>query len=186
MKYIPKKKKTLSGYLSYITDMIGNLSGLKTDNKSTLVEAINEAKTAAGINPEDIVDNCTSEDSKKVLSANQGRVLKNLIETGGTSITPTAKTLTTINDTSVSMELSSDKHYVFNQPTSLTITGLSNAGLSTSIAEYTFELNVGTTATTLKLPANLKYAYYIAPVKNTSYLVSIYNNVCVMLEVASK
>lgn len=186
MKYIPLKTKTLFDYLYDIYKRIGNMSRLVTDEKSTLVDAINEAKTSAGINPEDIVDNCTTEDPNKVLSANQGRVLKNLIETGGVSITPTAKILTTISDASVSMELSSDKHYVFNQPTSLTITGLSNAGLSTSIAEYTFELNVGTTATTLKLPANLKYAYYISPVKNTSYLVSIYNNVCVMLEVASK
>lgn len=186
MKYIPKKKKTLSDYLSYITDMIGNLSSLKTDSKSTLVEAINEAKTAAGINPEDIVDNCTSEDSKKVLSANQGRVLKNLIETGGTSITPTAKTLTTISDATVSMELGSDKHYIFNAPTSLTITGFNNTGQSTSIAEFTFELNTGTTATKLTLPSGLKYAYYIAPVANSSYLVSIYNDVCVMLEVATR
>ena len=95
------------------------------------------------------------------------------------------KILTNVSDETVSIKLEATKHYVFNTPTSLTIEGFVNNGTTNSVNEYTFELITGDTAPTLTLPTGLKYAYYITPETNSTYMVSIYNDVCVMLEVAA-
>ena len=95
------------------------------------------------------------------------------------------KILTNISDKTVSIKLEATKHYVFNNPTSIEITGFINNGTTNSVNEYTFELITGDVAPTLKLPIGLKYAYYITPEANSTYMISIYNDVCVMLEVVS-
>lgn len=143
----------------------------------------------------EIAVNNTVENIKRILETNELTTLEGHGITNAYTKTevealieskPSQKTLKAITDSVVSINLESDKHYTFAAPTTLTITGFTNKGNSNSVPEYTFEFTTGATATTLNLPVGLRYAYYVAPVKNSTYMVSIYNGVVVMLEVTTR
>ena len=70
--------KTTTGAINELDAEIGDLSTLKTTDKTSIVDSMNELFDDK-VNTTDVVDNLTSTDIDKPLSANQGKVLKDEI-----------------------------------------------------------------------------------------------------------
>lgn len=78
LKYILDSDNTTTGArVKDLENKVGDLSNLKTTKKDTIVNAINEAKESG--TTVEIVDNLTSTDTNKALSANQGKKLNTTI-----------------------------------------------------------------------------------------------------------
>lgn len=73
-------KFALLSTLNSLITTVGGLNDLTTTDKTSIVNAINELKSDK-VNKTDIVDNLTSTDTDKPLSANQGKVLKDKVDT---------------------------------------------------------------------------------------------------------
>ena len=70
--------KKIPDAINELDGEIGVLDDLKTSNKTSIIESVNELFDDK-VNTSDIVDNLTSTDTDKPLSANQGKVLKDEI-----------------------------------------------------------------------------------------------------------
>ena len=72
-------KFALLSTLNSLITVVGGLNDLTTTDKTSIVNAINELKSDK-VNKTDIVDNLTSTDTDKPLSANQGKALKDEVD----------------------------------------------------------------------------------------------------------
>lgn len=72
----PNEKYSSGTRIVDLEKKIGDITELETTDKSTIVAAINEAKKSGGSSTTvEVVDNLTTDDSKKALSAKQGKAL---------------------------------------------------------------------------------------------------------------
>lgn len=78
----------------------------------------------------------------------------------------------------VTLEIEPNKFYMFGECTNLTIT--LKAGVAEVLNEYMFQFTSGETATTLSLPQEVKWIGESNVSANTTYQVSIVNNIAVM------
>ena len=94
--------------LNSLITVVGGLNDLTTTDKTSIVNAINELKSDK-VNRTDIVDNLTSTDTDKPLSAKQGKVLKGEVDLKANKTEVVKKTdiTTTIDSTSTDTQVPS-------------------------------------------------------------------------------
>lgn len=180
---------TLDGY--GITDAVKSESGkgLSTNDYTT-----DEKTKLSGIESGAEVNvnadwNSTSGDSQILNKPNtlsgygitDAKIENNVITLGSDTIKPKVE-IDVVNMTGTTATLSPNKFYVWGNVSSLNIS-LETPSDSSIYNEYMFQFTSGSTATTLSLPASITwYQDYNTILANTTYQISIVNNLAVLGE----